>query len=77
VTYYDLLEDAIEALKALSRGNCWCEMAIGNPLVNHHSGACERVRGVIERYDKSDAQMAEYDLLDEMDLEDMAEGETA
>ena len=29
-----------EILKELKRGSCWCEMAIGNPMVNGHSKGC-------------------------------------
>ena len=37
-----------EALEALKRGDCWCEMAIGNPMVKDHSAACKLASAVLE-----------------------------
>jgi hypothetical protein len=35
------LKEVTKALLALKlSGNCWCEMAIGNPMVTRHSDAC-------------------------------------
>lgn len=28
------------ALRGLQHGDCWCQMAIGNPMVKRHSSAC-------------------------------------
>lgn len=28
-------------IASLKRGTCWCEMGIGNPMVNSHSDACK------------------------------------
>jgi len=30
------------ALKAQRRGSCFCEMGIDNPMVKHHSTACQQ-----------------------------------
>jgi hypothetical protein len=30
-----------EALVALKGGDCWCEMAVGNPMVRRHSTGCQ------------------------------------
>lgn len=27
-------------LRRLKRGDCWCEMAVGNPMVSSHDEAC-------------------------------------
>jgi hypothetical protein len=39
---------AVEALNRLKRGECWCEMAIGNPTVREHSKGCDLARAAIE-----------------------------
>lgn len=39
---------AREALRALKRGDCWCEMATGNPMVSIHSHACQQARFIVE-----------------------------
>lgn len=37
-------DELVEALKQLNRSsdekNCWCEMAIGNPMARNHSKGC-------------------------------------
>ena len=33
-------DEAAEVVRSLRRGSCWCEMAIGNPMVRGHSSAC-------------------------------------
>ncbi len=47
------LHEATEIIKMLKRATgkygCWCEIAIGNPMVKSHSEACERARAFIER----------------------------
>lgn len=30
----------LAALEQLKRGDCWCEMGVGNPMVDRHSGVC-------------------------------------
>ncbi len=40
----DLLELCLEALEKLrmsKRDLCWCDMAIGNPMVHGHTEACK------------------------------------
>ena len=37
----------MEALKLLKRGTCWCEMAIGHPLVNQHSLVCQATSALL------------------------------
>lgn len=36
--------DAAQVIAGLSRGDCFCEVAIGNPMMRSHSAACENVR---------------------------------
>ena len=33
---------------ALRRGACWCEMAVGNPMVKEHSSACRAAKNQFE-----------------------------
>lgn len=37
------------ALKLVKRGECWCEMAVGNPMVHRHSPQCLNAQMVIEK----------------------------
>lgn len=37
------------ALEALNRGSCWCEMAIGNPMVRTHSPECVQARAALAK----------------------------
>jgi hypothetical protein len=41
----ELLEYVIRGLKC---GDCWCQMAIGNPMYTSHSSACEQARRALE-----------------------------
>lgn len=42
-----VLKDALEGLK---RGpDCWCEVAIGNPMMTAHSTACDNARDALNR----------------------------
>ena len=36
--------EIMQALLALKRGSCWCEMAVGTPYCNGHSSACLRAQ---------------------------------
>lgn len=36
------------ALELLKRGSCWCEMAIGNPMVKNHSEGCKLAQRLME-----------------------------
>lgn len=38
-----------EALEKLKRGDCWCEMGIGNPMVREHSPSCVAARAALEQ----------------------------
>jgi hypothetical protein len=51
----DLNEAFIEALRlieALKRGSCWCEIGIGNPMLKHHTAACEHAGRMLSAYRK-------------------------
>jgi hypothetical protein len=37
----DIMERSFKALTLLKRGDCWCEMAIGNPMIHDHSEGCK------------------------------------
>ncbi len=37
-----------QALKGVKRGSCWCEMAVGNPMVHSHSPQCLNAQVVID-----------------------------
>lgn len=32
----------------LKRGDCWCEMGIGNPMVRDHSSACKQLQEMLK-----------------------------
>lgn len=39
------------ALASLQRGSgCWCEMAIGNPMVTNHSTYCHETKRTLQAY---------------------------
>jgi hypothetical protein len=37
-----------EIIRGLKRGDCWCEMGIGNPMVSSHSPQCIAAQKAIE-----------------------------
>lgn len=37
-----------KALMDLKRGDCWCEVAIGNPMMRNHSPQCENAKRASE-----------------------------
>lgn len=41
----------LNALKEVKRGQCWCEMAVGNPMVHSHSPQCLNAQVVIDNID--------------------------
>lgn len=45
--------ELLGAIKALARGSCFCEMAVGNPMANTHSAACREAFEAIGRADDS------------------------
>ena len=41
--------DALAALRELKRGGkCWCDMAIGNPMVREHSKGCKMSQAILD-----------------------------
>ena len=47
---YELLKECKKTLLNLKRrDSCWCEKAIGNPMVKHHSDACIQARELMEK----------------------------
>lgn len=43
----------LDLLKDVQRApNCWCEMGIGNPMLNKHSAACSNIREFLELVEK-------------------------
>ncbi len=44
----DLLDMALECIRLLKRGDCWCEMAIDNPMVREHSAGCLKAKQVMK-----------------------------
>lgn len=38
------LSEAVEIIKALRRGDCWCEKGIGNPMFKVHTNACQHAQ---------------------------------
>jgi len=41
-----LLEAVRKAVDGMDHGGCWCDMAIGNPMVKEHTDACKAMAGV-------------------------------
>lgn len=39
--YNTIEETVIEMLDLLKRGECWCGMSIGHPLIRDHSEGCK------------------------------------
>jgi hypothetical protein len=42
-----LLDQHREVINKLKRGSCWCEMAIGNPMVKNHSQGCQQAQALM------------------------------
>ena len=49
-TGLDAVAELVQVIKGLKRGSCWCEMAIGNPMVSSHSEKCKAAREAVRRY---------------------------
>jgi hypothetical protein len=45
----DPTTELLEALKGLANNGCFCEMAVGNPMVHRHSPSCEKARAAIAK----------------------------
>lgn len=43
----ECVRNLMVALIELKRGDCWCEMGIGNPNCRDHSRACKNARAVL------------------------------
>lgn len=41
-----------EVLKMLSNGMCWCDFAIGHPLMKDHSNLCKLAKDALSQQDK-------------------------
>lgn len=49
-------DELVEALKELNRSSgkgCWCEMAIGNPMVKDHSKGCLMAKQALKRAEEA------------------------
>ena len=44
-----ILAELLTVLKALKRGDCWCEMGIGNPMMSRHSPGCLSAQAAIAK----------------------------
>lgn len=45
-----------EALRGVMRGDCWCEMAVGNPMVKNHAPQCRAARAALSSPDFAASQ---------------------
>ncbi len=43
------IHQLVRALKGVKRGECWCEMAVGNPMVHKHAPQCLNAQAVIKK----------------------------
>ena len=48
-TYYTSKFSLSEIFQSLKRGDCWCEMGIGNPMYTEHSKGCQMVQQFLEK----------------------------
>lgn len=44
-----LLFELLTALRRSNEYECWCEMAIGNPMMRGHSSQCKRAHATYQR----------------------------
>jgi hypothetical protein len=64
-----LLEDNAEllaAIKNLNRGECYCEMGVGNPLVTRHSQRCLDAQAAIANAERKPTTRTEADVEDDL-----------
>lgn len=45
---YGTIDRLAAALLAVKRGDCWCDMGIGNPMVRDHSPGCLQAQAAVE-----------------------------
>ena len=38
-------------IRGLTRGDCWCEMAIGNPMFSTHSTRCVEAQKIVKTFE--------------------------
>jgi hypothetical protein len=43
------VEQARKLIEVMKRGDCWCEMAVGNPMVKGHAIFCQEAARFIEK----------------------------
>ncbi len=44
----NLIEKMYALIQNMKRGDCWCEVAIGNPMASHYKGCnCERAKQIV------------------------------
>lgn len=44
------IREILSALEGLKRGSCWCQMAIGHPMMKSHSEACIKVQEIMNKH---------------------------
>jgi len=42
-------DEPLQLLLHLKRGDCWCEMAIDNPMIKSHSDVCKRLQQLFSK----------------------------
>ena len=52
-TMESVLDETIDVLERLQRGDCWCGQGIGNPMYSEHTTGCQRAKAL---YDKLTAE---------------------
>ena len=53
--YTEAIQECLDLLDALKRGTCWCEVGIGNPMLQTHTVTCVRVQSIMKRAGRLDA----------------------
>ena len=51
-----MLSEILKLLNDLKQNDCWCEMSIGNPMVQEHTEVCLEAQNVVERIEQQLAQ---------------------
>ncbi len=49
---HEYVDELVKALKGVKRGSCWCEMAIGNPMVSSHDSDCKFAKRVLKEVEE-------------------------
>jgi hypothetical protein len=55
---YHAVADALRGLKR--GGDCWCEVAIGNPMYSRHTEACDKARAALSGVEHLTAHLYEH-----------------